>query len=145
MLDITSDGARFFVDCGKGTYIRALARDLARKIGTVGHVTNLRRNSVGSFFVENAISLDFFERLPHSAAAVTHLRPVISALDDIPAFSISGKEATKLRHGQTLPAHNDRFKSLANGVPGIAIQDKSPVALIILKAGVVRPVRVLNI
>ena len=93
-------------------YIRALARDLARN-RHAGH--EQPSTQLLAVFVENAISLDSFERLPHSAAAVTHLRPVISALDDIPAFSIPVKRL-QTRPGYILPAHNDRFKSLANGV-----------------------------
>ena len=83
--------ARFFVACGKGAYIRALARDLGRDLDTAAHVTALRRLSVGQFHATNAISLDFLETLTHSAAAFEHLHPVLSALDDIPALPISGK------------------------------------------------------
>ena len=61
--------ARFYVACGKGAYIRALARDLGRDLGTAAHVTALRRLSVGQFHADHAISLDFLEKLPHSAAA----------------------------------------------------------------------------
>ncbi|MCH1377019.1 MAG: tRNA pseudouridine(55) synthase TruB, partial [Alphaproteobacteria bacterium] len=73
--------ARFYVACGKGAYIRALARDLGRDLGTAAHVTALRRLSVGQFHADHAISLDFLEKLPHSAAALEHLHPVVSALD----------------------------------------------------------------
>ncbi|GIS12352.1 MAG: tRNA pseudouridine synthase B [Alphaproteobacteria bacterium] len=96
--------APLFVACGKGTYIRSLARDLAVALGTVGHVSRLRRLSVGPFDESDAISLAFLEKLEHSAAAFEHLKPVTSALDDIPALPVSAGEAAKLRHGQTLPA-----------------------------------------
>ena len=141
--------ARFYVACGKGAYIRALARDLGRDLGAAAHVTALRRLSVGKFHADNAISLDFLEKLPHSAAALEHLHPVVSALDDIPALPISRNEATKLRHGQTLPAISasaqDRFHALLTGVTAIAMEGDLPVALVVVKAGVVCPVRVLNI
>jgi tRNA pseudouridine55 synthase len=148
---LSSNGthARFFVACGKGAYIRALARDLGRHLDTAAHVTALRRLSVGQFHVNNAISLDFLETLTHSAAALEHLLPVLSALDDIPALAISGNEASKLRHGQTLPAISasarDRFQVLLTGATAIAIEGDRPVALVVIKAGAVCPVRVLNI
>ena len=141
--------ARFFVACGKGAYIRALARDLGRDLDTAAHVTALRRLSVGQFHANNAISLDFLETLTHSAAAFEHLHPVLSALDDIPALPISGNEANRLRHGQTLPAisakSRDRFEALLTGATAIAIEGDRPVALVVIKAGAVCPIRVLNI
>ena len=148
---ITSDEhhARFYVACGKGAYIRALARDLGRELGTAAHVTALRRLSVGQFHADHAISLDFLEKLTHSAAAFEHLHPVLSALDDIPALPISRTEATKLRHGQTLPALSasaqQRFAMLMTGSTAIAIEGQTPVALVMLKAGAICPVRVLNL
>jgi tRNA pseudouridine55 synthase len=148
-LDSNAAGARFFVGCGKGAYIRALARDLGRAVGSAAHVTDLRRLSVGQFQADDAISLDFLEKLTHSAAAFEHLHPVLSALDDIPALPISGNEATKLRYGQTLPALSDsaqkRFDMLLTGCTAIAIEDQTPVALVTLKGGEVCPVRVLNL
>ena len=148
-LDSNAAGARFFVGCGKGAYIRALARDLGRAVGSAAHVTDLRRLSVGQFQADDAISLDFLEKLTHSAAAFEHLHPVLSALDDIPALPISGNEATKLRHGQTLPAlrasAQKRFAMLLTGCTAIAIEDQTPVALVTLKGGAVCPVRVLNL
>ena len=142
-------GARFFVGCGKGAYIRALARDLGRALGSAAHVTSLRRLSVGQFHADHAISLDFLEKLTHSAAAFENLHPVVSALDDIPALPISKAEATKLRHGQTLPALSasaqQRFAMLMAGDTAIAIEGQTPVALVMVKAGAVCPVRVLNL
>ena len=148
-LDSDQNGARFFVGCGKGAYIRAMARDLGRALGSAAHVTSLRRLSVGQFHAEHAISLDFLEKLTHSAAAFEHLHPVMSALDDIPALPISRAEATKLRHGQTLPAFSasaqQRFAMLMAGDTAIAIEGQNPVALVMVKAGAVCPVRVLNL
>ena len=148
-LESDQAGARFFVGCGKGAYIRALARDLGRALGSAAHVTSLRRLSVGQFHADHAISLDFLEKLTHSAAAFEHLHPVLSALDDIPALPISRAEATKLRHGQKLPALSasaqQRFAMLMTGSTAIAIEGQTPVALVMLKAGAICPVRVLNL
>jgi tRNA pseudouridine55 synthase len=106
-------------------------------LGSAAHVTSLRRLSVGQFHADHAISLDFLEKLTHSAAAFEHLHPVLSALDDIPALPISRTEATKLRHGQTLPALSasaqQRFAMLMTGSTAIAIEGQTPVALVMLK------------
>ena len=61
-LESDQAGARFFVGCGKGAYIRSLARDLGRALGSAAHVTSLRRLSVGQFHADHAISLDFLEK-----------------------------------------------------------------------------------
>ena len=90
-----------------------------------------------------------FWKLSHSAAALEYLHPVVSALDDIPALPITGNEATKLRHGQTLPAvsasSRGRFQALLTGATAIAIEGENPVALVVVRGGAVCPVRVLNI
>ena len=147
--DADAGSATFFVACGKGTYIRSLARDLAVALGTVGHVSRLRRLSVGPFDESDAISLAFLEKLEHSAAAFEHLKPVTSALDDIPALPVSAGEAAKLRHGQTLPALSSaaeaRFAEVVSAGTGVAIAGSVPVALVSVKAGQLHPLRVFNL
>ena len=147
--DADTGSATFFVACGKGTYIRSLARDLAVALGTVGHVSRLRRLSVGSFDESDAISLAFLEKLEHSSAAFEHLKPVTSALDDIPALPVSAGEAAKLRHGQTLPALSPaaaaRFAEIVAAGTGVAIAGSVPVALVSVKAGQLHPLRVFNL
>ena len=146
--DADSGSATFFVACGKGTYIRSLARDLAAALGTVGYVSRLRRLSVGPFDESDAISLAFLEKLEHSAAALEHLKPVTSALDGIPALSVLAGEAAKLRHGQTLdalsPAAEARFSEVVLAGTGVAIAGSVPVALVSVKAGRLHPLRVFN-
>ena len=147
--DADTGSATFFVACGKGTYIRSLARDLAVALGTVGHVSRLRRLSVGPFDESDAISLAFLEKLEHSAAAFEHLKPITSALDDIPALPVSAGEAAKLRHGQTLPALSPaagaRFAEIVAAGTGVAIAGSVPVALVSVKAGQLHPLRVFNL
>ena len=146
---LTAEEATFHVTCGKGTYIRSLARDIARQLGTVGHVSMLRRLAVGPFTEGSSISLDFLQTLEHSAAAFEHMHPVVSALDDIPAFPISEDEAARFRHGQTLSitsaSAQARFASLQPDVIAIALCGEQPVALVTAKASELRPVRVFNL
>ncbi|HVI88030.1 MAG TPA: tRNA pseudouridine(55) synthase TruB, partial [Dongiaceae bacterium] len=91
------DEAVFEVRCGKGTYMRSLARDIAQHLGSVGHVSALRRLSVGGFTEKQAISLENLKALGHSPAAFEHLLPVETALDDIPALALTNTEASRLR------------------------------------------------
>lgn len=100
------------IRCGKGYYIRALARDLAAVLGAEGHVINLRRLSVGPFCEENAISLDALIDLVHKDAAQRALLPLEIALDDIPALTIKGEEALSLRQGRPIVLLPHQVESL---------------------------------
>jgi tRNA pseudouridine55 synthase len=99
--------AVFAAECGKGTYVRALARDMGRLLGALGHVTALRRTAVGPFDEADMISLEQLEALCHRAAAgeaslADALMPVETALDDIPALAISRADAARLQRGQAV-------------------------------------------
>jgi tRNA pseudouridine55 synthase len=143
----------FMVHCGKGTYIRALARDIGRALGSAAHVSFLERRAVGRFNIDNAIDLDFFQNAVYSSRAYDFVIPVVTVLDDIPALDITEQEAQKLRFGQRLSLDKDRshmFLAAAAGdqiasVTGLAIIGKKPVALVRLEEQIVFPVRVLNL
>jgi tRNA pseudouridine55 synthase len=98
-----ADHAVLVAECGKGTYIRSLARDLAVALGTVGHVAALRRTRCGPFAEADSISLDKLLSLGHSAPSLGLLRSVSTALDDIPALAVTEEEARHLANGQALP------------------------------------------
>jgi len=144
-----SDHAEFRAVCGKGTYIRSLARDLAEALGTVGHVAGLRRTAVGRFTEDDAISLDYLESLGHSAPDSEAFFPVETALDDIPALALTKEEARKLRHGQGVPvlpvASRSPFKDIAQGDVVCAMAEGRMVALARIAGGEIRPLRVLNL
>jgi tRNA pseudouridine55 synthase len=102
-----ADQAVFEAECGKGTYVRAIARDLGRKLGCFGHVTALRRVSVGPFGPETMIPLADLETMCQKAAAgeadlADVLLPVETALDDIPALAVGGADAARLQRGQAV-------------------------------------------
>ena len=141
--------AEFEAVVGKGTYIRALARDLGEALGTCAHVTALRRLAVGRFGLKQAISLDKLAALGHSAAASEHLLPIETALDDIPALALTEAEAHRLRCGQTVmpmhPTDRARIDRLGGGATVCATIDDKLVALAEIVAGGLRPVRVLNL
>ncbi len=90
------------VRSGKGFYIRALVRDLAAALGAEGHVHRLRRTAVGPFAESDAVSLDALRVLSDKAAAFECLKPVETALADIPALAINGEDAFKLRQGRPI-------------------------------------------
>jgi tRNA pseudouridine55 synthase len=91
--------------CGKGTYVRALARDLGRALGSLGHVEALRRTRVGAFDQARAVTLAALEELAESGgheALSGALLPVETALGDMPALALSGPDADRLRRGQAV-------------------------------------------
>ena len=139
------------IDCGKGTYVRSLARDLALALGTVGHVSALRRTRVGPFSESMAISLESFAQLVHTGAASKALLPVETALDDIPAHAVTAEDAFKLAQGRQvvlLPrqveALQAQLKSSADRTVS-AFHEGRLVALCELQVGWLSPVRVFNL
>lgn len=138
-----TETAELEVVCGKGTYVRSLARDIAQALGSEGHVGLLIRERVGVFGLEDAISLDFLEKSVHKAPAsapegLAWLKPVISVLDDIPAREVDGQGTAKLRTGQSLlwpePLQGD-----------VAVMHQGElVALCAAEGGMLKPKRVFN-
>jgi len=150
-----ADHAVFELSCGKGSYVRAWVRDLARALGTCGHVAELRRLRVGPFSIESAISLEKLEALGHSPAALEHLRPVATALDGIPALAVTGQDSVRLRSGNPIVIRAPHFARLVEGSPeaeagfqGLTVllstAQGEPVALAQVAQGEFRPVRVFN-
>jgi len=123
----------------KGTYIRSLARDIAYALGTVGHVSYLRRTRAGPFGLDQAVSLDFLEETAKARQLTRAVLPLQAALDDIPALPVTPDQASLLRHGQKL-----------FGIPAppglcMATLEGTPVALVEASAGGLRVVRGFNI
>lgn len=105
LVDMPSeDRAVFECECSKGTYVRAIARDLGRALGTRAHIIALRRTAVGAFTEDDAVSLEELERLRAEPSAdndiAQALLPVETALDDIPALAVNRAEAARLLNGQ---------------------------------------------
>ncbi|MEG1451334.1 tRNA pseudouridine(55) synthase TruB [Brevundimonas sp.] len=135
---------------GKGVYVRSLARDLAAVLGAEGHVSVLRREMVGPFCVQNAVTLDFLEDLAHKGRASEGLLPVATALDDIPDLAVTEQEAFSLRQGRPivlLPVQVEQLQDrLQTGSTLVsAFEGETLVALCSLKAGRLEPDRVFNL
>jgi tRNA pseudouridine55 synthase len=135
---------------GKGVYVRALARDLARALGAEGHVSALRRERVGPFSTENAVTLDSLEEMVHRGAASEGLLPVATALDDIPELAVTDQDAFSLRQGRPivlLPRQVETLKGQlrADSRTVSAFLGQTLVALGQLRAGRLEPDRVFNL
>ncbi|HEU4962214.1 MAG TPA: tRNA pseudouridine(55) synthase TruB [Sphingomonas sp.] len=134
-----AEEATFIAHVSKGTYIRSLARDIAHALGSVGHVTMLRRLKAGPFTLDSAISLDKLAEMAKARALEDVTLPLTAGLDDIPALPVTPDQAGLLRQGRV--------------VIGIAVDDghyfatdaHTPVALVEAKTHEVRVVRGFNL
>jgi tRNA pseudouridine55 synthase len=123
----------------KGTYIRSLVRDIAHALGSVGHVSYLRRTRAGPFALEQAVSLDFLEETAKARQLTRTVLPLETALDDIPALPVTPDQAQLLRHGQKLAGFPAQ--------PGLqlATSESTPVALVEATADGLKVVRGFNL
>ena len=128
----------------KGTYIRSLARDIARAVGTFGHVTMLRRTKAGPFTLKEAISLDKLNEIGKGADIKQYLLPLEAGLDDIPAFDLDPDQARMLRQGLTLDEQDLIGNPALNGLFLATENLGSPVALAEIVDGTVKVVRGFN-
>jgi len=145
-----ADHVELTIRTGKGVYVRSLARDLALALGAEGHVSALRRERVGPFSTENAVTLDSLEEMVHRGAASEGLLPVATALDDIPELAVTDQDAFSLRQGRPivlLPRQVETLKTrLSGGSRTVsAFQGQTLVALCQLRAGRLEPDRVFNL
>jgi tRNA pseudouridine55 synthase len=148
------DHAEFEMRCGKGAYVRAWVRDLARALGTYGYVSDLRRTRIGAFSIADAIPLEKLLSFGHSPAAFEHLKPISTALDGIPALAVTGTDAVRLRSGNPilmragLFARIERDALAGDDLQGLTVFLSSaagePIALAELSGGELRPFRVFN-
>jgi tRNA pseudouridine55 synthase len=143
------DHATLEVRCGKGVYMRSLGRDLARALGTEGHLTFLRRMAVGRLGVANAIPVERLAELGHKQGLSEHLLPVATVLDDIPALALTEAEALLLRYGQSIrplcPADRARIDQLGDGSMVSVSTGATLVGMARLDAGRLQPVRILTL
>ena len=134
-----ADSVTLVAHVSKGTYIRSLARDIARALGTLGHVTYLRRIKAGPFREEQAISLDKLEEIAKGAAIENLLLPLEAGLDDIPVLTLDPDSAQAVRQGRVLSElpHTD-------GLHLASLHDV-PVALVEVDGGTAKVVRGFNL
>jgi tRNA pseudouridine55 synthase len=136
-------------ECGKGTYVRALARDLGRELNCLGHVVALRRTAVGSFTQDCAVTLEALQAAssaapdPGAIAATALLLPVEAGLAALPALAVSRADAGRLARGQTVLLRG-RDAPMMGGYVAVSAQG-ALVALAEVEKGELRPRRIFNL
>ncbi len=135
-------------ECGKGTYVRSLARDLGRELGCLGHVVALRRTAVGSFTQDCAVGLDALRALvapdgEHIPASAPVLLPVEAGLTALPSMVVSRADAARLARGQSVLLRG-RDAPLMEGWVAVSVQG-SLLALAEVEKGELRPRRIFNL
>jgi tRNA pseudouridine55 synthase len=145
-----ADHIEIAVECGKGTYVRAIVRDIAERLGACAHVSALRRTRVGPFEENSAITLELLEDLGHKARCLEALLPVETALDDIPELAVTAEDAFKLKQGRPIvlvPRQVEALKArLSPGTRTVsAMADGVVVALCEMRAGKLEPSRVFHL
>jgi tRNA pseudouridine55 synthase len=143
-----TDHTVFIAECGKGTYVRSLARDIGRLLGCFGHVSALRRTWVGPFGVNDMISLEKLEEMCNRAAAgeaslADALMPVATALDDIPALAVNRADAARLQRGQAVLMRG-RDAPVFSGTIHVTVSGQL-IALAEVDRGEIVPKRVFNL
>ena len=153
LVEAKTDTALFEIRCGKGTYVRSWVRDIALALGTLGHVSTLRRTRSGGWDEKDAVGLDTLTPFMHSPAAFGYLRPLSTALDGIPALAVSGPDTVRIRSGNPILIRANLFAKMKDGfgdgeLSGLTVflkeEDGSPVALAEIAEGELRPFRVFN-
>lgn len=135
---LSANSADFSVKCSKGTYVRSLARDIARKLGSRGHVTVLKRTKVGKFSLEDTILLESLEKSVYKDASNGFLLPIEAVLDDIPVLALGSEDADKLRQGQVI--RTDKIE----GIFSVKSEGKL-VAIAEVSEGILKSRRVFNL
>ena len=134
------DSVTLTADVSKGTYIRSLARDIAYALGTVGHVSMLRRTRAGPFSLQSAISLDKLNAFGQGAAQEDIILPIEAGLVDIPALDLSPEQARAVQQGRVLTGI-----AMKDGLHWARGADLRPIALVQNVDGILKTVRGFNL
>ena len=148
MIDMPeADTSVFEAECGRGTYVRALARDIGAALGCHGHVIELRRTLVGHFDLSIAVTLDALDEMAGAADGgaelAGQLRPIETALRDLVALNVSQSDAGRIGRGQSILIRGRDAPVMAGDA--YAMYRGQPLAIGILEQGEFRPVRVFNL
>lgn len=151
----TAGETTFRCVCGKGTYVRSLARDMGLKLGCFGYISALERASVGPFALESAISLDIFQNPDDKPSPEQVLLPLQTALDDIPVLALREQEAARLKNGNGLTFLSkpdlERMSQAGiewegrNIVTALATYDKKAIAIVEVEGPELHPIRIFNV
>jgi tRNA pseudouridine55 synthase len=145
LIEARADEAEFEAECGKGTYVRALARDFGRALGCLGHIVALRRTRVGDFTEGSAVAATHLETAVAEGADLNPgmLQPLSAALGALPPVMVSGHDAARLRNGQPVLLRG-RDAPIAAGMMAVFCH-RDLVALASLEQGELHPRRIFNL
>jgi tRNA pseudouridine55 synthase len=145
LVALTESTLEIDVRCGKGTYIRSLARDISRRLGTRGHLRSLRRLETSGFLVDQAIGLEKLTEAAEKGELVQHLIRPAAALRAMPSVTLSPAEAEDVRHGRSVRVASDRAE-IPPSADYVALSDASGDLLAVARRDGrdLKPVRVLS-
>lgn len=141
--ELPNNQAKFRVECSKGTYVRTLGQDIALKLGTVGHLQELRRTKCGNFNLNDVIKLETLKNMVHIGESKEFLLPIETSLRDIAVIAVSEADAAKLKLGQGLSPKAYDVESLQDREVVVSC-DGSLVAIVRISDRKIAPVRVFN-
>ena len=141
---INKDSARLKIECGKGVYVRSLARDMARVLNTHGHVVYLNRLSVGPFFHKDSILLADIANLVDKATISKAIKPISFVLDDIPAIDITSDEAILVSRGQKVLLEDLVLEEGTYNKEVYITSNNAPIALARVENKYIHPFKVFN-
>lgn len=140
---LTNRTARLRVRCSKGTYVRTLGADIARRLGSCGHLKELRRTKCGNFDLSQKILLENIKNMEYGEALMKSLLPVMTCLRDIAVIAVGEEEAKKLKLGQGLSPKALDVKNLI-GQEAAAVFENELTAIVRIDERKISPVRVFN-
>lgn len=141
---VTSESVKFRVLCSKGTYVRTLGADLAKKLGTLGFLAALRRTKCGDFSINDTILLENLKNMEYIADRQKILLPLLTSLCDITVIAVREEDAIKLRLGQGVSPKNYDV-SYFEGKKLAAVFDGKLIAMVRIEKNRISPVRVFNL
>ena len=144
LLEIISEGkAKFKVQCSKGTYVRTLGMDLAKKLGSLGYLTALRRTKCGVFAIDDTILLEKLKNIVHIDERKEYLLPLLTSLRDIAVIAVSEEDAGKLKQGQSV---SPKFYNVAHLINSevAAVYNGELMAIVRVDERRIAPIRVFN-
>lgn len=141
---LSADEYKFRVLCSKGTYVRTLGADMAKKLDTFGHLTALRRTKCAKFDLSHTILLENLKNMSYIGDRQSQLLPLLTPLCDITVFAVREEDAAKLRMGQKI---SPKSYTIANiiGQEVIATLNDEAVALVRIEESRISPIRVFNL
>ncbi len=140
---ISTDSFKFKVGCSKGTYIRTLGKDIALKLSSLGHLTELRRTKCAIFSIKDTILLENLKNIVYEDKRLKSLLPIETSLRDIAVIAVSEEDATKLKHGQGLSPKT--YSALEPGSFAAAMFNNCLIALVRVEERKISPIRVFNL